>query len=167
MTGDSVSSDSKKMRAFEYPFSKTWVYISAVIAGISIALAVLLLIGEEPQKFSFNTFTFMIHPLLLYFIFTSLLTVAVLSLKFYLYSTKEEVSESHFPGGEQATRGFLRRWILVIMLFLTVGALFLPLILSFFLGPLWSFLSISGFIPAVSIPEIILYIYSKRRGNEE
>jgi H+/Cl- antiporter ClcA len=167
MTVCSVSSDTKEERILEYPFSKTWVYASAVIAGVSIVFAVLFLIDAEPQEFSFDTFTFMIHPLLLYFIFTSLLTLAMLFLKFYLYSTKEKTSENHFSGSEQEAHGFLRRWLLVIMMLLTVAALFSPLVLWYFLGNLWSFLGISGFVPAVSIPEIILYVYSQRRQNEE
>lgn len=167
MTGGSVFSSFKGKRDFEYPFRKTWVYAGAVMAGFSIVFAIVFLIGEEPEKFSFYTFTFMIHPVVLYFLFTSFLTVVILSLKFYLYSAKDESSESHLFMGEQKTQGFLRRWSLIIVLFLTVAVLSVPVVLSVFLAPLWWFIGVSGFVPAVTIPEIILYMYSRRSRNEK
>jgi len=136
------------------------VYASAVLTGISIVFATVVLIGEDSKELSLYTLTFMVHPLLLYFVFTSLLTVAVLLLKFYLYSAKEEVSEDYPFEDAQKPRGSRRRWSLLVLL-LTVAVLFLPLILSVFVEPLWSFISISGFVPAVAFPEIILYIYSR------
>jgi carbon starvation protein CstA len=100
---------------------------------------------------------------LLYFAFVSVLTMAVLVLKFYLYSVREEESsEGRLFEGEEEVRKRRLRWSFIIVLCLIIAALFSPLILLALLEPLWTFIIISGFIPAVSIPEIILYTYSQR-----
>lgn len=157
---------SKKRRVFEYPFSRTWVWASVVLAGLAMAFTTFLLKDEGPV----GLFTFTVHPLLLYFVFTFIFAMAILALKFYIYSTKdEEKLESHIFEDEEKRSKKLRwrRWSFILVLCLTVAALFLPLFLSLFLEPLWSFIVISGFVPAVAIPEIILYIYSRRSRRKD
>lgn len=156
---------SKKKRVFEYPFSRTWVWAGVVLAGLAMGFATFLLKDEGPV----GLFGFMFHPLLLYFVFTFVFASAVLALKFYLYSMKdEETLESHiFEDEEERLKKFRwRRWSLILVLCLTVAGLFLPLFSLLVLEPLWSFLVISGFVPAVTIPEIILFIYSRRSRSE-
>ena len=150
---------SKGKRYLEYPFGKTWVYASAVMAGISIIFAIEVLSEEEPKSS-----TLMIPPLLLYFIFTSILTVAILALKFYLYSRMdEEPLKNSLIEDMEKTPKRRWRWSLIALLCLTIAALFSPLLLLQILEPLWWIIGISGFVPAVTIPEIILYTYSRRR----
>lgn len=155
----------KRNRYFEYPFGKRGVYLSLIFSIVSIAFAAIVLIEEEPVRLSP---TFMIPPLLLYFAFTAALTLAILAVKFYLlYREEEEMSQRYPSQGEgKPPRTHLKR-NLIILLCLVIVALFSPLILSIFLDPLCWFITISGFVPAVSVPEIILYIYSRRRRSEK
>lgn len=140
--------------SFEYPFGKRWVYASVAMSAIAIVFAVFMLSGEG------------IHALLLYFASTSLFTVAVLALKFYLYFLRgHESSETYsIEGGEEIPRRRLK-WSFILLLCLAIAALFVPLILLMFLEPLWWLICITSYVPAVNIPEIILYVYSTRKIN--
>jgi hypothetical protein len=53
-----------------------------------------------------------------------------------------------------------------LLLCLSIVALFVPLILLMFLEPLWWLICITGYVPAVNIPEIILYVYSRRSARK-
>lgn len=148
---------------FEYPFSKIYVFVSVFLAGLSISFATVVLMGEESVLFSFGDISFMIPALLMYFLFTSILTLVILALKFYLYSMKwKKRGETHPLESEGKASRSLWRSVLIPLLILTIAALFSPLILLALLRPLWWFISISGFIAGVNVPEIILYVYSRR-----
>lgn len=135
---------------FEYPFGKNWVIASAVMSGISIVFAIAILGADA-------------FALFLYFLFTCSLILVVLVLKFHYYSTRnEEMPEEYSSEGEeQVPEGHWKRNF-VILLILTAVALISPLIFSLILDPLWWIIIISGFVPGVSIPEVILYLYSRR-----
>ncbi len=130
---------------FEYPFGKKGVYISGVMSGISIVFAITLLRDD-------------ISALLLYFAFTSILVVVFFALKFYLYS--ERIKGTLESGKEEPKK---HRTLHLILLILIVTAVLLsPLIFSYTLDPVWWIISISGFVPGVSIPEILLFLYARR-----
>lgn len=123
--------------------------MSAVLSGISIVFAIYFLAGIA-------------GALLLYFAFTSILTVVILVLKYYLYSEREgDTRESSLSENEEeAAKGSGRR-NLMIVIFITIAAIVSPMILAFALDPLWFIISISGYAPGISIPEIIIYVYSR------
>jgi hypothetical protein len=54
----------------------------------------------------------------------------------------------------------------MLLLCFAIVALFVPLILLMFLEPLWWLICITGYVPAVNIPEIILYLYSRRSAGK-
>jgi hypothetical protein len=149
-------------KQFEYPFSKGFVYMSAVLSGISIAFAIVVLIGEESVQFLLGSISFAIPALLLYFILSAILTLIILALKFYLYSREEkETWETHPP---EVVEKPSSRWksVLILLSILAIIALSLPLILLALLRPIWWFISISGFVVGINVPEIILYVYSRQ-----
>jgi hypothetical protein len=135
---------------FEYPFGKRWVFISGLMSGIAFVFAVFMLSGE-------GTFT-----LLLYVVFTSIFTVAVLALKFYLYFLRGHESPETYSveGGEQQIVKRRLKWSFILLVCLAIVALFVPIILLYFLSPLWWLICITSYVPGVNIPEIILYIYA-------
>jgi hypothetical protein len=103
---------------------------------------------------------------LLYFAFTSILTAAVLALKFYIYFLRGyESSETYSSEDEAATSRRRLKWSFIALMSLAIFALFVPLILLMFLSPLWWLICITSYVPAVSIPEIILYVYSVRKNR--
>jgi hypothetical protein len=138
--------------SYEYPFGKRWVYASVAMSAIAIVFAVFMLGGEGTST------------LLLYFAFTSIFTVAILTLKFYLYFLRQESPETYtVEGGEQQTSKRRLKWSFILLVCLTIAALFVPIILLMFLSPLWWLICITSYVPAVNIPEIILYIYAARK----
>jgi len=143
-----------KKGSFEYPFGKRWVYASLAMSAIAIIFAVFMLGEGGPLA------------LLLYFAFTSLFTAAVLTLKFYLYFLRDHSSPETYSveGEEQISRRRLK-WSFMILVGLAILALFVPLILLMFLSPLWWLICITSYVPAVNIPEIILYVYSARKNQ--
>jgi len=151
---------STEERIFEYPFSKTWVWAGLVLAGIALVFAIFLLKDEGCVEI----FGLLVHPLLLYFAFTLAFALAVFVLKFYVYSAKNEVAENYALEGRKERSKRLRKLKLsfILVLCLTIFALTLPILFLMFLGPLWTFIFISGYIPAVTLSEVILYIYSRR-----
>jgi hypothetical protein len=155
--------ESKMNNHFEYPFSKGYVFLSAVLIGLSIFIATFILIGEEPIPFWIGNINFMIPALLLYFLFTAILSLIMLILKFHLYSIRwARTVDSYSPESEETDSGSIWKSIFIPLLILIIIALSLPLILLALLRPLWWFISLSGFIAGINIPEIILYVYSRR-----
>lgn len=136
---------------FEYPFGKRWVYASAFMAGISIVFAVFML-SEEGYL-----------ALIKYFAFTFLTTIAVLALKFYIYFVRrqESAKTTSFDMKEEVPKRRWR-WSFIALLCLAIASLFVPLILLVVLEPLWWLICIGGYVPAVNIPEVVLYLYSQR-----
>jgi hypothetical protein len=137
---------------FEYPFGKRWVYASVAMSAVAIVFAFFML-GDEG-----------ISALVMYFAFTSLSTVAVLALKFYVYFLRgSESSETGSVEGEEEIPKRRLKWSFILLVCLAITSLFVPIILLMFLSPLWWLICITSYVPAVNIPEIILYIYSARK----
>jgi len=136
----------------EYPFGKRWVYASAFMAGISIIFAVFMLSEGGPLV------------LLEYFAFTLCATIAVFALKFYLYFVRRQKSSETFSfESEEEVPKRRWRWSFIALLCLSIASLFVPLILLWvFAQSWWWLICIGGYVPAVNIPEVILYLYSQR-----
>lgn len=129
---------------YEYPYSKKWVFFSCVLTVLSITFTLLAL--SDPIS------------ILLFFAFTFILAGIFFLLKLRLYSMKTEHElGSHFALEEKVPRRFF-----VILLLVLFVALFLPFLLLLILEPLSWFISITGFIAGVNIPEVFLYLYFRR-----
>lgn len=135
--------------SIKYPFSKKRVLFSCVLVATTIGFTFYAL--TDP----FSIF--------LFFVYTLLLTAIFLVLKLHLYSTEAEKLESpHFEKKYASQeKNTLKRQITVLLILL-IFALFLPFSLLLFLNPFTWFMSITGFIAGINIPEIILYIYAQR-----
>jgi heme/copper-type cytochrome/quinol oxidase subunit 3 len=152
----SITLNTSAERDFEYPYGERWVLASGILSAISIILAIIILR-------SYNVVVF-----LLYFAFTSVLTLVILALKYYFYSRREEEMSEHYPVESEEVPEKGRTKSLVLLILIAMAALFSPLILSYVvltssIDPIWWIIAISGFVPAVSIPEIILFVYARRQ----
>jgi len=161
----SPSSGSRKKIGFEYPFSKTWVYACYVLAALTIFFAIYFLWDADPVEL----FAIPIHPIFFYFMFTFALTLIIFKLKLHVYSRAEEKEpyESNLIEVEEKSVNLFKQWTFILLLVLTFAAFLTPIILSYFLGPLWSFIAIAGFVPAVTISEIIVFFYSQKSQHEK
>lgn len=127
---------------YEYPYSKKWVFFSCVIVALSI------------------TFTFYVShdpiSVLLFFSYTSIMAgiFFLLKLRLYVMKSRQELNSPVVEEEELPAR-FLYFSILVL-----VTALFVPFVLLLFLEPLSWFLSLTGFVAGINIPEIFLYLCS-------
>lgn len=143
--------DSTQKRDFEYPFGKKWVFASFAMSLISIIFGVFMLSEEG------------LATLLVYFSFMFIATVIVLAFKFYLYFLRrhEPSGTETFEDEGEASKKHLKLSFIVLVC-LAIVSLFVPLILLMFLEPLWWVICIASYVPAVNIPEVILYTYCKR-----
>lgn len=143
----------RRRTSFKYPFSKKRVFFSCALIAITMGF----------------TFSVLTNPLsiLLFFVYTLLLTAVFLVLKFHLYLMKmEEKLESPFLREEHASqqKKTLSRSVITLLILLIFGLL-LPFSLLLFFSPFTWFISITGFIAAINIPEIVLYIYAQKVGK--
>lgn len=155
--GGIMSAASKE--EFEYPFSKSWVIGSVVLSILSILFAIFLLLDLEPVNF----LSIYLHPLILYFVITSILTVLIFFLKLKLYSARER--EASGIGAEYEGDGKAYKLGFIIVVVLVLLALFSPLFLSQLVDPLVSLLLFLSIIPAMNIPEIILYLLYRQKSG--
>ena len=136
-----------------YPYSKSRVYLSAVIAILSAFLA-LTLLSETVL-------------LLLYYLFSTLIaTVATFLLKMRLYpfiaSQKLETERDQTEPNHAPWKALLLACSMLLLFLL------IPLLLAGFLsGPIW-FTLIVSFTSGVSISEIVFYFQTriKKRKSE-
>lgn len=136
---------SYKSRSIEYPFSKSGVYLSAILAALSIVLALLLL--TDPIT------------LILYFASTCLLTFVTLEIKIYVFSRrKSEVPEEYSVTKPQGSNKLKTIFLMVCFII----AMAMPLILLSILDVTSWFISLNGFISGVSLSEVILFYYYSR-----
>jgi hypothetical protein len=96
--------------------------------------------------------------MLLFSCYTSVMAGIFFLLKRRLYVMKSR-DELKSPVAEEEELS--ARFLYFLMLGLII-ALFVPFILLLFLEPLSWFLSITGFIAGINIPEIFLYLCSRR-----
>lgn len=123
----------------KYPHKRAVVYLSAVTAVMSVALAFMLL--ETPIM------------LLGYFATTSIITVAAFALKSLLLTRMLKVSETDAQYTEKT------RWKnLILIFFMSIAFLFLPLFLAGFLDPYVWFIFMISLTSGFSIAEILLYL---------
>jgi archaellum biogenesis protein FlaJ (TadC family) len=125
-----------------------------MLSTISIVLAVAILRSN-------------VIVLLLYLAFTSVLTLVILALKYYFYSRREEEMHENYSIEREEAPEKGRMKSLILLILIAAVALFSPLILSYIIltsniDPIWWIIIVSGFVPGVSIPEIILFIYARR-----
>lgn len=129
-----------------YPYPEKRIYLSAVIAGLSIILALALLSGQ---------------PILTgyYFFSTVVFTVITFLLKKHLYTfILTERNEDDTSEGKEHTP-----WkAMLIIIFMSLASIIVPLLLAGILsGPIW-FTMIVSFTSGVSISEIVLYLQMRQ-----
>lgn len=142
---------SAKTRNVEYPFSKVGVYISAMVATISIILALLVL--TDPVW------------LTCYFVFAFLLALITAALKIRFFSRKKSrpFQDSSLNKAESD-----QKWKLLLIIGFFIVTLFAPVFLLVFLSiEIW-FACIDGVVLGVSLSEIIFFCYTQkfRAGND-
>jgi len=139
---------SSKKAVYEYPYSKKWVLVSCILVAVSLLFTFLavILLGIDPIS------------VLLFLAYTSIFATIFFLLKFRLYTmkTREEL-ESRFTQEEETPKRHL-----LILLLILIASVFLPFSLLLILDPINWFMSITGFIAGINIPEIVLYLYFKR-----
>lgn len=129
-----------------YPYSENRVYLSAVIAGSSIILALVLLFGQP-------------FLILYYSLSTIAFTVITFLLKRRLYtSLMMDKDEEKTLRMEERTP-----WkALLLVLFVSLAFLIAPLLFAQIIsGPVWVIMIVS-FMSGVSISEIILYLQMRQ-----
>jgi hypothetical protein len=140
---------SDKSRSIEYPFSKPGVYLSAILAALSIVLALLLL--TDPIA------------LILYFASTCLLTFVTLEIKIYVFSRrKSEAPEEYSVTEPEGSSNSSNKWKTIFLMVCFVIGMAMPLILLSILDVTSWFISLNGFISGVSLSEVILFYYYSR-----
>lgn len=130
-----------------YPYSRNRVILSAIIAILSMFLAITLLLDET--------------SLLPYFFLSTLMVAAItFIIKRHLYPLL--VSEDLQSKTEKEKK--LASWkILLITAFMLIGSILIPLLLARVLsGPAW-IIMITSFMSGVSISEIVLYIQASSK----
>ena len=129
-----------------YPYPENRVYLSAAIAGLSIILALALLLNQ---------------PILTiyYFLSTIMFTATTFLLKRRLYTfLRMEKTEEKKRQTEERTPWKALLLVLLMSLALLLGPLLFAEILS---GPVW-FIMIVSFTSGVSISEIVLYLQMRQ-----
>lgn len=124
-----------------YPYPERRVYLSAVIAGLSIILA-LALLSSQPVRIVY------------YFLLTIIFTVITFLLKRRLYTLiLMDKDEEESLKNEEGTP-----WKALLLVFsMTLVSLIAPLLFAeILMGPVW-FIMIISFTSGVSISEIVLY----------
>ena len=142
-----------KNTKYTYPFGVGWVILSVLL----VAMAVLIPIYVCKS----------IYEVVFYLAFTSSLTVFMLLLKFYLFFIKglgqrEYTVEMQREENLLHEKPKLRRikWSMILVMILTLLSLLLPITIIQLAGPSLGLMLISGFIIAINLPEVILYIYA-------
>lgn len=128
-----------------YPYDKSRIYLSAVITGLSIVLASMLLFREPVL-------------MLFYFLLTLATTITTFLLKkrFYpLLTTEKSEAENQQHEEKQTAWKTLLPALSMLLAFLLV-----PLFLAWLLPDIW-FILIVSFTSGVSISEILLYIQTR------
>lgn len=139
---------SDKRRSIEYPFGKSGAYLSAILAVLSIALALLLL--TDPIA------------LILYFALTCILTFVTLEIKIHIFSKrKSEAPEEYYAREPEGSNGG-NKWKTIFLMVCFVIAMAMPLILLSILDVTSWFISLDGFVSGVSLSEVILFYYSRQ-----
>lgn len=130
-----------------YPYPKNRVYLSTIIAGLSIILALILLVD---------------YPILTgyYFLSTIAFTALTFLLKKRLYSSIQ-MEENDEETGEIVKR---TPWkALLLVLFMTIAVFVAPLLLAKIAsGSAW-FIIIASFTSGISISEMILYLQMRTK----
>lgn len=136
---------SARTRNVEYPFSKVGVYISALVATISIILALLVL--TDPVWLTF------------YFVFAFLLALIIAAFKIRFFSRKKSrpFQDSSLNKAESD-----QKWKLLLIIGFFIVTLFAPFFLLVFLPIEFWFICLDGFVLGVSLSELIFFYYIRK-----
>lgn len=152
---------SDMFRDVEYPFSKSLVFVSAVIAAASTVFAILILSEGTPEAVHVLTLAVPI-PVLYYMLATALLTFSTILVKIRLYSGSANAGKSgpYTSGAERAVKGFKRSLTLVYVAVVIVMIL-IPL-LALVVPAVWWLICVTGFVSGINLSEILIYLFSRK-----
>jgi hypothetical protein len=152
-----VSSDEKKRVV--YPFSRGGLYMSIVLAVLSVFLALLLLTPD-------------LILLLYYALIASIITAVVFALKIGLISTyvsrlwnsltRRTAAREQKEEAEENPREGTNWRALFLLLALTLAIVFTPMILTQFLNPYVWFVLLISLTSGISFGDISFYLYATR-----
>jgi len=140
-----LMNSSNKSRSVKYPFGKSGVYLSAILAVLSIILALMLL--TDPVA------------LILYFASTCLLTFITLKIKIYVYSRSNSGAPEEYSVTEPEGSDGGNKWATIFLMVCFILAMAMPLILLSILDITSWFISLDGFISGISLSEVILFYH--------
>ena len=136
---------SAKTSNVEYPFSKVGVYISAIVAMMSIILALLVL--TDPVWLTY------------YFVFASFLTLAIAALKIRFFSKKKS---RPFQNSSLDKARSDQKWKVLLIIGFFILTLFAPVFLLVFLSiEIW-FICLDGVVLGVSLSEVVFFYYTRK-----
>jgi len=134
-----------KTRNVEYPFGKVGVYISAIVAMMSIILALLVL--TDPVWLAY------------YFVFASFLALVIAALKIRFFSKKKS---RPFQNSSLDTARSDQKWKVLLIIGFFILTLFAPVFLLVFLSiEIW-FICLDGVVLGVSLSELVFFYYTRK-----
>jgi len=152
-----VSSDEEKRVV--YPFSRGGLYMSIVLAVLSVLLALVLLTPD-------------LILLVYYALVTSVITAVVFALKIGLISiyvsrlgrslTRRTAAQEHKEEAEESPREGTNWRALFLLLALTLAIIFTPMALTQFLNPYVWFMLVISLTSGISFGDISFYLYATR-----
>jgi len=151
----------KEMRNIRYPFSKSLVIFSVILVVFSIYFAIIMLKNEKSILINVGATIVSIHPLVLYFAATLLVTYISVLIKVRLYAqAKTEIVDKISGSVEEVIKSFKRLLTLIYVLVIAI-MIVVPLLAILGSGLLW-FIGITSFISGINFSEVIIYAFSKR-----
>ena len=151
----------KEMRNIRYPFSKSLVIFSVILVVFSMYFAIVMLKNEKSISINVGATTVFIHPLVLYFAATLLITYISVLIKARLYApAKTEIVDKTSGSVEEIIKSFKRLLTLIYVLIIAI-MIVVPLLAIWGSGLLW-FIGVTSFISGINLSEVIIYTFSKR-----
>jgi hypothetical protein len=145
----------------DYPFSKSLVFLSAVIAVVSTVFAVVILSEGKPDMLYMSTLAVPI-PVLYYVFLTIVLTFLIILIKVRLYSGSRSggTSGPYTSGAERAVKGFKRS---LTLLYVAVAIIMIVIPLLALVAPaMWWLICVTGFVSGINLSELVIYFFSRR-----
>jgi hypothetical protein len=154
-----IAVNSNKKNRVVYPFSKGGLYMSIVLAVLSVFLALVLLTPD-------------LILLVYYALVTSIITAVVFALKIGMISiyvsrlwkslTRRTAAQEHKKEAEESPRESTNWRALLLLLALTLAIIFTPIALSQFLNPYVWFMLVISLTSGISFGDISFYLYATR-----
>ena len=142
-------------RKLTYHYNKNFIILSFLMVIMGTFFSVMLLYRDT-------------YALLLYFMFTFLLTIIFFFLKFYLYLRElRNVGWQHQPRSPAETdrTNMLKsiRLIIILLLVTTLFSFLFPVAILQITGPYMALIIVGSIVVSVNLSEIFLFVYISSR----